>query len=55
MSAYGRCLELARRNQDNAKIAMTRNNLAILDAGQNRPEAARKGFEEALKIYREVS
>src|SRR5436190_1071215 len=55
MSAYGRCLELARRNQDNGKIAMTRNNLAMLDAGQNRPEIARKGFEEALKIYRELA
>src|SRR6266480_69853 len=52
MSAYGRCLELASRNQDNDKIAMTQTNLAILDAGLNRPEAARKGFEEALKIYR---
>src|SRR5438093_1155906 len=52
MSAYERCLELARRNQDNGKIAMTRNNLAMLDAGQNRPEEARKGFEEALKLYR---
>src|SRR5436190_420792 len=52
MSAYGRCLELASRNQDNDKIAMTQTNLAILDAGLNRPEAARKGFEEALEIYR---
>src|SRR5439155_41910 len=55
MSAYERCLELARRNQDNGKIAMTRNNLAMLDADQNRPEAARKGFEQALKIYRELA
>src|SRR5438552_3916935 len=55
MSAYERCLELARRNQDIGKIAMTRNNLAMLDADQNRPEAARKGFEEALKICRELA
>ena len=55
ISAYERCLELARRNQDNGKIAMTRNNLATLDADQNRPEAARKGFEQALTIYRELA
>ena len=34
---------------------MTLNNLAMLDADQNRPEAARKGYEEALKIYRELA
>ena len=55
MSAYRRCLELARRNQDNGEIAMTVNNLAMLDGAQNRPEAARKGFEEALKIYRDLA
>src|SRR5438876_1012154 len=55
MSAYGRCLELARRNQDNGEIAMTVNNLAMLDGAQNRPEAARKGVEEALKIYRDLA
>src|SRR5204863_389646 len=55
MSAYGRCLELASRNQDNDKIAMTQTNLAILDAGLNRPEAARKRYEEALKIYRKLA
>jgi tetratricopeptide (TPR) repeat protein len=54
MTAYGRCLELARRNQDKAKIAATLNNLAILDGDQNRPKAARKGYEEALKIYRQL-
>ena len=48
-------LELARRNQDNAKIATTLNNLGILDGDQNRPEAARKGFEEALKIYHQLA
>ena len=52
MSAYGRCLELARRNKDNSKIAETLNNLATLDADQNRPEAARKHLEEALDIYK---
>src|SRR5439155_16454310 len=53
MSAYERCLVLATRNQDNGKIAMTRNNLAMLDADQNRPEAARKGFSMAHKCYGE--
>ena len=53
-SAYGRSLELARRNQDDGEIAMTLNNLAMLDGDQNRPGAARKGFEEALKIRREL-
>src|SRR6266480_1452573 len=55
MSAYGRCLELARRNRDNGEIAMTVNNLAMLDGDQNRPEGARKGYEEALKIYRDLA
>src|SRR5436305_1751687 len=54
-SAYGRSLELARRNQDDGEIAMTLNNLAMLDGDQNRPGAARKGFEEALKIYRKLA
>src|SRR2546429_103312 len=54
-SAYGRSLELARRNQDDGEIAMTLNNLAMLDGDQNRPGAARKGFEEALKIYRNLA
>src|SRR5947199_112039 len=54
-SAYGRSLELARRNQDDGEIAMTLNNLAMLDGDQNRAEEARKGFEEALKIRRELA
>ena len=55
MSAYARCLELARRNKDNVEIAMTLNNLAILDGVQNPPEAAHKGYEDALKIRRELA
>src|SRR5438552_341952 len=55
MSAYGRCLELAKRNQDNGEIAMTLNNLAMLNGDQNRPEAARKGYEEGLKICRDLA
>ena len=36
-------------------VATTLNNLATLDRDQNRPEAARKGYEEALKIHRELA
>src|SRR6266576_2810460 len=54
-SAYGRSLELARRNQDDGEIAMTLNNLAMLNRAQNRVEAARKGYEETLKIYRQLA
>jgi tetratricopeptide (TPR) repeat protein len=32
-------------------LAATLNNLGILNRAQNRPEEARKAFEEALKIY----
>jgi hypothetical protein len=55
MSAYARCLELARRNKDNVEIGMTLNNRALLDKDQNRPAAARQGFDEALKIRRELA
>ena len=34
---------------------MTLNNLANLDRAQNRPEGARKGYEEALNIYRQLA
>ena len=54
-SAYGRCLELARRNKDNSEIAATLNNLANLDRDQNRMEAARKEYEEALRIRRQLA
>ncbi len=53
--AYARCLELARSKDDDGDIALTLNNLANLDKDQNRPETARKGYEEALKIYRELA
>src|SRR6266436_879703 len=53
--AYARCLELARSKDDDGDIALTLNNLANLDKDQNRPETARKGYEEALKIYREFA
>jgi len=54
MRAYAHCLELARLKENNGDIAGTLNNLAILDHNQNRPEAARKEYEEALKIRREL-
>src|SRR5262249_5300607 len=53
--AYAHCLELAKFKGTNYDIAMTLNNLALLDADQNRPEAARNGYDEALKIYRELA
>jgi tetratricopeptide (TPR) repeat protein len=55
MTAYSRCLELARKSKDDVKLALTLNNLGVLDREQNRPEEARKGFEEALKIRRELA
>ena len=50
--AYARCLELAKFKGNSDEIAVTLNNLANVDADQNRAEAARKGYEEALKIFR---
>ena len=52
---YLKCLELARRSGNQADVAMTLNNLGILDSEQNRKEEARKAFEEALGIYRELA
>jgi tetratricopeptide (TPR) repeat protein len=37
------------------EVAQTLNNLGIADHAQNRAEEARKAFEEALKIYRELA
>jgi tetratricopeptide (TPR) repeat protein len=55
MSAYARCLDLARLKGNNGDIAWTLNNLANLDQKQNRHEAARKGYEQALKIRRDLA
>jgi tetratricopeptide (TPR) repeat protein len=55
MRAFARCLELAKLRGNNGDVARTLNGLAALDAVQNRPEAARKGYEEALKIRRELA
>src|SRR6266478_5784948 len=54
-SAYAHCLQLARSKGSSEHIAGTLNNLASLDRDQNRPEVARRAFEEALKIYRELA
>jgi tetratricopeptide (TPR) repeat protein len=51
--AYARCLELAKLKGNSDQIAVTLNNLANVDTDQNRAEAARKGYEEALKIFRQ--
>src|SRR5262249_59936186 len=49
--------EISQKNPDTYQpdLAATLNDLAILDRDQNRPEAARKEFEEALKIRRELT
>jgi tetratricopeptide (TPR) repeat protein len=52
---YTRCLELARRRENKNDIAITLNNLAGFDHDQNPVEAARKEYEEALKIFRELA
>src|SRR5260221_231599 len=45
--------ELARQDPETylPDVAMTLNNLGILDSDQNRMAEARKEYEEALKIY----
>jgi len=45
--------ELAQKNPGTylPYVAMTLNNLGILDSDQNRMAEARKEYEEALKIY----
>jgi hypothetical protein len=53
--AAARCLELAKSKGNNSDVAQTLDGVAFLDRIQNRPEAARNGFEEALKIYRELA
>jgi tetratricopeptide (TPR) repeat protein/pimeloyl-ACP methyl ester carboxylesterase len=47
-AAYGRCLEWARKNGKDAELALTLNNLGVLDRDQGR-------LEEALQIYRELA
>jgi tetratricopeptide (TPR) repeat protein len=36
-------------------VAVTLNNLGLLDRDQNRPDEARREFEEALQTYRELA
>src|SRR6266478_3139923 len=55
ISGYRQCLDLARHARNNDDIAVTLNNLALLERDQNRQEAAREEFEEALKMYRELA
>ena len=55
VTAYSRCLQLARKSQSNSELAHALNNLGILDSGQNRMEEARQDFAEALKIYRQLA
>ena len=52
---YLKCLDLARGSGNQADVAMTLNNLGILNSEQNRKPEARKACEEALKIYRELA
>jgi tetratricopeptide (TPR) repeat protein len=52
---YRRCLELARKSGNAAETARTLNDLGMLEADQNRPEEARKAYEEALKTYRDLA
>jgi tetratricopeptide (TPR) repeat protein len=52
---YLRCLELAKRNRNNDKIMVTLNNIGALYADLNRMAQARTAYEEALKIYRELT
>jgi tetratricopeptide (TPR) repeat protein len=54
-TAYSRCVELARKNQNNSHLAATLNNLGGLDRDQNRMQEARNEFAEALKTYRELA
>jgi hypothetical protein len=49
------CLGWARKNEKDAELAQTLNNLGNLDRDQDRGEEARKAFEEALQINRELA
>ena len=52
---YLHCLELTSRSGDNAQAAATLNNLGLLHRHRNRMEEARKAYEEALKIRRQLA
>jgi tetratricopeptide (TPR) repeat protein len=49
--------ELARKDPETylPDVAMTLNNLGILDSAQDRMKEARKEYEESLKIYRKLA
>jgi tetratricopeptide (TPR) repeat protein len=50
-----RALELARQKENKADVATTLNNLGILHLDQNRMEEARKAYDEALTIRRQLA
>jgi tetratricopeptide (TPR) repeat protein len=52
---YKRCLELARMSRNEGYRALTLNNLGNLDRAQNRMNEARQHFEEALRIFNELT
>jgi tetratricopeptide (TPR) repeat protein len=52
---YERCLAMARQRGDDTNIADTVNNLGVLDSDENRIDDARRDYEEALKIDRELA
>jgi tetratricopeptide (TPR) repeat protein len=54
-TAYSNCLELARKTGNADRLAMTLNNLGVLHRDQNRMDEARKAYEEALKIRRDLA
>ena len=53
--AYERSLDWARKGRKDAELARTLNNLGMLHRDQNRQQEARKEYEEALKISRELA
>jgi len=55
ITAYSRCLELARKSESGTEVADTLNNMGILDSSQHRVQKARTEYVEALKTYHELA
>ena len=55
MNGYSRCLELARKSENNVELARTLNILGNIDSRHDRMEEARKEYGEALQIRRELA
>src|ERR1039458_1935136 len=55
LTAYLRCLELARKTNNLFALAGTLNNLGRLHRAENRQAEARKAYEEALQTFRELA